>query len=92
MKIRFRFLAGLFVLLAFMSSIYAYFLHDAHRTEYLAGVDRTLATAVNMAREILPPDYHDRISDKKSVSPQDRRAGVEGAYSEKDLGTIWCHK
>ena len=28
----------------------------------------------------------------KSVSPQDRRAGVEGAYSEKDLGTIWCRK
>jgi PAS domain-containing protein len=40
------------------------------RREILSGIDKKLETVAVMARELLPPDYHDRIDGPDSVSPE----------------------
>ena len=57
---------------AFMALLVATRTRDA-----TARADAQLLTAAEMAREVLGPDYHDRIDDASSISPAEFRQTVE---------------
>lgn len=59
----------LFALNLIAATAYSITLYHIERMEILTGIDTQLITASNAVREILPADYHQRISDEQSISP-----------------------
>ena len=70
MKIEYRILALMFVLVVLVSGIYVYHSYVKQRGLLLKGIDEKLYTAAMMARATLPKDYHDRLVDSASVSQE----------------------
>ncbi|MCP4398016.1 MAG: hypothetical protein GY801_12060, partial [bacterium] len=63
MKITYRILALMLVLVVLMSGIHSYQSYVKHRSLLMKGIDEKLYTAAMMARATLPKEYHDRIVD-----------------------------
>lgn len=51
-----------------ITALFAYFLYDTQKKEFLDGIDRQLNTGAIMARSMAGADYHDQIVDKNSIS------------------------
>lgn len=48
---------------------YSVVLYNINRAEIIAGIDGRLRTAAHAVREIIPADYHQRVTGPKSISP-----------------------
>ena len=67
-------------------------LYVEQKRSLLSGIDAKLTAVATYAREILPPDYHDRLTGADSVSESDYRRIVERndrLCSELGLKYIW---
>ncbi len=68
MKIRNRIFFIMLGFLLFVMVAFSLYLFEMQHRSYESGIDRQLMLAAIMVRDILPPAYHDRITDKNSVS------------------------
>jgi hypothetical protein len=86
-KIRTQFLAVMILLTVVISGIFTLYTYTSMRSEMMHSIDRQLLTAADMAHAMLPPNYHDRITNPGSVSAADYLAIVE-EYNQlcTDLG------
>lgn len=53
---------------------YSVVLYKINRAEIMAGIDGRLRTAAHAVREIVPADYHQRVTGPKSISPAEFEA------------------
>jgi sigma-B regulation protein RsbU (phosphoserine phosphatase) len=67
--LKFQLLLLLFTLNIVAAISYSVVLYNIDRAEIIAGIDGRLRTAVNAVREIVPADYHQRITGPNSISP-----------------------
>ena len=58
----------LFVLNLVSAVAYSWMLYSTDKREILSGIDDKLATAVHAVREMIPDDYHRRVTGPKSIS------------------------
>ncbi len=71
MKIRNRVLLVMAGFLFFVTAGFTFLLYTVQSRAYETGIDTELRTAATLARELLPPGYHDRITGKDSVSDEE---------------------
>ncbi|MFA5203403.1 MAG: PAS domain S-box protein [Lentisphaeria bacterium] len=92
MRIRNWLLLVLVGLLAVVAAGFTVLLYEGQRRALVEGIDRELKTAALMARDLLPPDYHDRITGQESVSEAEYTRLVERFNRlciEADLEYLW---
>ena len=92
MTIRSRVLLFMLVIVALTAGAYTYIQAVDHRMAMLEKVDARLLTAARCAEAMLPADYHDRIVDRSSVSPEAFAATVkkfDALCVKLDLSYIW---
>ncbi|MBF0254087.1 MAG: hypothetical protein HQL11_03045 [Candidatus Omnitrophica bacterium] len=70
MKFKYRIMAIMTTLIAVTSAVYIAYIFQSQRTLLLRGIDERLFEAAEFARRVLPADYHDRIMDASSVTPE----------------------
>jgi PAS domain S-box-containing protein len=81
---------SIFVVLSALLFGYTNYLNE--KAAVIKGIDNKLFAAANMAREILPADYHDKITGSESVSPEDYLKTVEHwnrICTQLNLEYIW---
>jgi PAS domain S-box-containing protein len=81
MTIKNRVLISFITVIAVISAAFSIISYTTLKTEYLSGIDGKILTAANMARLILPEDYHDQITDRNSVST-DRFERIVDTYNK----------
>jgi hypothetical protein len=71
LSLRWRFLAGTWLVVLIVTGLFSFMLYKTQRQEYMEGVDVRLNAGVRMARCLVGQGYHDRIADPDSVSPEE---------------------
>ncbi len=69
-----------------ISALFGVMLYQVQKKEFMAGVDDKLVSGALMARGMLGPNYHDRITGQGSVSQEEFRA-IVGRFNEICLAT-----
>ena len=70
MHIKHKILLAMSFIILVASISFSVILYKTQEKTLLHGIDAQLLTAAQMARAMLPRDYHDRISSEDSVSQQ----------------------
>ena len=92
MRIQSKLILFVFVVIALTSGIFSYLLLNTQIDTVMRGVDQKLLTAARMARDIVPDDYHDRISNRLSISTEEYAAIVDEynqVCKDLELQYIW---
>ena len=69
MSIKIKILVVINSIIVFAAAIFTIILYKTQKSALQDGIDSKLLASVHFAKMILPDDYHDRILDRKSVSP-----------------------
>jgi PAS domain S-box-containing protein len=78
--------------LAVLTAVFTVLLQQIQQHTFIAGTEHELRTAALMAKELLPPGYHERIDDKTSVSDVEYQQIVERFNKlcvKADLEYLW---
>ncbi len=71
MKLRTRFVFGMGLILALAALLFGELIYRAQKDALLQGIDARLWTAAHMAKEILSPDFHDRLRNRDSLTREE---------------------
>jgi sigma-B regulation protein RsbU (phosphoserine phosphatase) len=61
----------LFILNLVGAIAYSTVLYSTNRSEILNGIDQRLRAAANAVKEIVPDDYHSRVTGPASITPEE---------------------
>jgi PAS domain S-box-containing protein len=92
MRLRYYFLLVLVGLLAFFTIAASLGVYIGVQRLAVSGLDRELRTAALIAKDLLPPGYHERIDGRASVSDAEYASIVERfnrLCQEADLAYLW---